>query len=109
LKQRGDLVVDPVPYRLERLESRWLCDDAAAHDPSQDRILLHSPGGVWGTSHYAASAPGITGSRDLIRVAVARDPIQAIPLNGTYIGLADAFGEVEVKISIVSIDDGITP
>jgi len=43
---------------------------------------------------------GITGSRDPIRVAVARDPIQAIPLNGTHIGLADAFEEIEVKISV---------
>ena len=30
---------------------------------------------------------GIVGSRDLIRVAVARDPRQAIPLHGTYLGL----------------------
>ncbi|MEA2933848.1 MAG: hypothetical protein QOD74_494 [Variibacter sp.] len=29
---------------------------------------------------------GIIGSRDLIRVAVARDPSQAVPLSGTYLG-----------------------
>ena len=29
---------------------------------------------------------GIVGTRDLIRVAVARDPRQAIPLHGTYLG-----------------------
>jgi transglutaminase-like putative cysteine protease len=32
---------------------------------------------------------GIVGSRDLIRVAVARDARQAIPLHGSYFGEAD--------------------
>jgi transglutaminase-like putative cysteine protease len=44
---------------------------------------------------------GIIGNHDLIRVAVARDPGQAIPLSGTYLGLAgDDLGmtvEVNVK------------
>ena len=31
---------------------------------------------------------GIVGTRDLVRVAVARDPRQAVPLHGTYLGLA---------------------
>jgi transglutaminase-like putative cysteine protease len=47
---------------------------------------------------------GIVGSRDLIRVAVARDPRQAIPLHGVYLGAADAFREMEVNISVVSLD-----
>jgi transglutaminase-like putative cysteine protease len=47
---------------------------------------------------------GIVGSRDLIRVAVARDPRQAIPLHGVYLGAADAFRELEVNISVVSAD-----
>jgi transglutaminase-like putative cysteine protease len=47
---------------------------------------------------------GITGSRDLIRVAVARDPIQAVPLHGTYLGSADAFEEMEVNINVLSAD-----
>ena len=45
---------------------------------------------------------GIVGSRDLIRVAVARDPRQAIPLHGTYLGSADAFVGMEVNINVVS-------
>src|ERR1700692_2508514 len=45
---------------------------------------------------------GIVGTRDLIRVAVARDPRQAIPLHGTYLGPADAFVGMEVSISVVS-------
>jgi transglutaminase-like putative cysteine protease len=44
---------------------------------------------------------GIVGNRDLIRVAVARDPQQAVPLYGTYNGRAsDALGmEVQVNVT----------
>jgi transglutaminase-like putative cysteine protease len=45
---------------------------------------------------------GIVGTRDLIRVAVARDPRQAIPLHGTYLGPADAFVGMEISIDVVS-------
>jgi transglutaminase-like putative cysteine protease len=45
---------------------------------------------------------GIVGARDLVRVAVARDPRQAIPLHGTYLGAADAFVGMEVAIDVVS-------
>jgi transglutaminase-like putative cysteine protease len=45
---------------------------------------------------------GIVGTRDLVRVAVARDPCQAIPLHGTYLGSADAFVGMEVSINVVS-------
>jgi transglutaminase-like putative cysteine protease len=45
---------------------------------------------------------GIVGTRDLIRVAVARDPRQAIPLHGVYIGAAGAFDAMDVTIRVVS-------
>jgi transglutaminase-like putative cysteine protease len=45
---------------------------------------------------------GILGSRDLIRVAVARDPSQALPLHGTYRGTPDAFREMNVSIDVTS-------
>jgi len=48
---------------------------------------------------------GIVGTRDLIRVAVARDPRQAIPLHGAYLGSADAFAGMEVSINVVSVGD----
>jgi transglutaminase-like putative cysteine protease len=48
---------------------------------------------------------GIIGTRDLIRVAVARDPRQAIPLHGAYLGSADAFVGMEVGINVVSVGD----
>jgi transglutaminase-like putative cysteine protease len=52
---------------------------------------------------------GITGSRDLIRVAVARDPSQAIPLHGTYLGPAEAFVDMEVNIDVTSLDQEQVP
>jgi transglutaminase-like putative cysteine protease len=48
---------------------------------------------------------GIVGNRDLVRVAVARDPRQAIPLHGTYLGSADAFLGMEININVVSVSD----
>ena len=47
---------------------------------------------------------GLVGNRDLIRVAVARDPRQAIPLHGTYLGSADAFVGMDVSIAVSSAD-----
>ena len=48
---------------------------------------------------------GIVGTRDLVRVAVARDPRQAIPLHGTYLGPADAFVGMEVNIRVVAAEE----
>ena len=48
---------------------------------------------------------GIVGTRDLVRVAVARDPRQAIPLHGTYLGSADAFVGMEISINVVSVGE----
>ena len=41
---------------------------------------------------------GIIGNRDLIRVAVARDPGQAVPLSGTYLGNLE--DELDMKIEV---------
>ena len=43
---------------------------------------------------------GIVGNRDLVRVAVARDPRQAIPLSGTYIGGAEDFIGMSVSVDV---------
>ena len=48
---------------------------------------------------------GIVGTRDLVRVAVARDPHQAIPLHGTYLGSADAYLGMHVSINVVSVGE----
>ena len=52
---------------------------------------------------------GIVGNRDLVRVAVARDPLQAIPLHGTYLGSTDAFLDMEVNINVISAGDEANP
>jgi transglutaminase-like putative cysteine protease len=45
---------------------------------------------------------GIVGNSDLVRVAIARDPRQAVPLHGTWAGLpGDYLGmDVEVEVSV---------
>jgi transglutaminase-like putative cysteine protease len=45
---------------------------------------------------------GIVGNLDLIRVAVARDPRQAVPLSGTWIGLPDDSLDMSVEVSVVA-------
>ena len=45
---------------------------------------------------------GIVGNRDLIRVAVARDPSQAIPLHGSYTGKASDANGMTVQVNVTS-------
>jgi transglutaminase-like putative cysteine protease len=52
----------------------------------------------------------IVGTRDLIRVGVAREPRQAIPISGSYIGDKDDFIGMEVDVTVeqvVSIQDSM--
>jgi transglutaminase-like putative cysteine protease len=51
---------------------------------------------------------GIIGNRDLIRVAVARDPGQAIPLSGSYLGRPDDDLGMTVEVNVKS-DQPETP
>lgn len=44
---------------------------------------------------------GLVGGANLIRVAVVRDPAQAIPLSGTFFGPADAFWRMEVDVKVI--------
>lgn len=48
---------------------------------------------------------GIVGNRDLIRVAVARDPAQAVPLSGSYAGRAQDFKEMVVQVNVTTRRD----
>jgi transglutaminase-like putative cysteine protease len=43
---------------------------------------------------------GIVGSRGLIRVAVARDPYQAVPLSGTWMGFPGSVLDMDVSVEI---------
>lgn len=48
---------------------------------------------------------GIVGGRNLIRVAVARDPSQAIPVAGTYFGAPDDFLDLSVEVEVRAARD----
>jgi transglutaminase-like putative cysteine protease len=45
---------------------------------------------------------GSVGGHNLIRVAVARDPSQAMPLQGTYIGAPEDFLGMDVEVVVRS-------
>ena len=43
---------------------------------------------------------GLVGASDLIRVAVARDPRQAVPLYGTWSGPSGAYEGLDVEVDV---------
>jgi transglutaminase-like putative cysteine protease len=45
---------------------------------------------------------GIAGNRDLIRIAIVRDPSQAVPLSGSFIGQQSDFLGITVDVSVTS-------
>jgi transglutaminase-like putative cysteine protease len=50
---------------------------------------------------------GIVGTRGLIRVAVARDPYQAVPLSGTWAGFPNS--SIGMKVAVdVTMDDPLS-
>jgi len=50
---------------------------------------------------------GIVGNRDLIRVAIARDIYQAVPISGTWAGFPGSFIDMKVTVDIVP-DDSVS-
>jgi transglutaminase-like putative cysteine protease len=52
---------------------------------------------------------GLIGGRNLIRVAVARQPAQAIPIAGSFTGGTDAFLGLTVDVSVAVGETGETP
>ena len=50
---------------------------------------------------------GIVGNRDLIRVAVVRDPRQAVPLAGSWTGFPSDLLGMEVEVSVTSDHGGM--
>jgi transglutaminase-like putative cysteine protease len=49
---------------------------------------------------------GLIGGTNLIRVGVARDPKQAVPLQGTYNGAASDFLDMQVEVIVTKIGEG---
>ena len=48
---------------------------------------------------------GIVGNADLVRVAIARDPRQAVPLHGTWAGLASDYLGMDVTVDVSVEED----
>ena len=48
----------------------------------------------------SSSTNGLVGGPNLIRVAVARDPAQAVPVQGSYTGLAEDFIDMSVEVTV---------
>ena len=52
---------------------------------------------------------GIIGNLGLIRVAIARDPYQALPLSGTWVGLPNSFLGMDVSVEVYRADPALYP
>jgi transglutaminase-like putative cysteine protease len=50
---------------------------------------------------------GIVGNADLVRVAVARDPRQAVPLHGTWAGSRGDYLGMDVEVDVRTESDGV--
>ncbi|PDT18035.1 transglutaminase [Rhizobium sp. J15] len=60
---------------------------------------IYLPGAGWAEFD---PTNGIVGNRDLIRVAVARDPRQAVPLSGSYDGGQADFDSMTVQVNVTT-------
>jgi transglutaminase-like putative cysteine protease len=50
---------------------------------------------------------GIVGNADLVRVAIAGDPRQALPLHGAWSGLASDYLGMDVEVDVFAENDGL--
>jgi transglutaminase-like putative cysteine protease len=62
-------------------------------------VAIYLPG--WGWVEFDPTN-GIVGAANLVRVAVARDPRQAVPLHGAYCGAAADFIGMDVEVEVVT-------
>jgi transglutaminase-like putative cysteine protease len=81
------------------------------HNPKHDRMGSTGAGATHAWAEvYVPGAGWITfdptnrsfGGGNLIPVAVARDIRQAMPVSGSFVGMTDAFLEMEVEVSVTS-------
>ncbi len=62
-------------------------------------VQIYLPGAGW-TEFDPTNA--LAGGRNLVRVAVARDPTQAVPLSGSYIGAPADFLEMRIEVTVTA-------
>lgn len=60
-------------------------------------VQIYLPGAGW---IECDPTNGIVGGANLIRVGVAREPAQAVSLDGTYIGAPDDFIDLSVDVTV---------
>lgn len=60
-------------------------------------VQIYLPGAGWVEFD---PTNGLVGGRNLIRIAVARQASQAVPLSGTYIGAPQDYAGMEVKVEV---------
>lgn len=60
-------------------------------------VQIYLPGAGWVEFD---PTNGIVGGNNLLRVAVARDPSQAIPIRGSYYGAAEDFLDLTVEVTV---------
>jgi transglutaminase-like putative cysteine protease len=86
-----------VPSRDMRREGRREGADYVGGGSTHAWCQVYLPGAGWVEFD---PTNGIIGNRDLIRVAVARDPSQAVPLSGTYAGSPDDELGMKVQVNV---------
>ena len=64
-------------------------------------VQIYLPGAGWVEFD---PTNGIIGGSNLIRVAVAREPVQAVPLIGSYTGYASDFLGLEVDVRVTRLN-----
>lgn len=72
-------------------------DDRVGGGNTHAWVSVFLPGSGW--VEYDPTN-GLVGSRGLIRVAVARDPYQAVPLSGTFTGFPGSDAGMEVSVTV---------
>jgi transglutaminase-like putative cysteine protease len=82
-------------YDSDRIGSDTLVGGGVTHAWAQ----IYLPGAGWVPFD---PTNGVVSDRNLIRVAVTRDPRQAVPLGGTFTGPANAYLGMEISVEITA-------
>ncbi len=89
-----------------RFVSGYLYDEERVGEPqlvgggvTHAWVQIYLPGGGWVEFDPTNT---LVGGRNLIRVAVARDPSQAVPLSGSFTGPTNAYLGMDVQVQITA-------
>jgi transglutaminase-like putative cysteine protease len=78
-------------------------DDRVTGGNTHAWVQVYVPGPGW--VDFDPSS-GMVGNRNLVRVAVVREPREAIPLQGTWIGTASDHLAMDVAVKVITAADG---